>query len=112
VDHPHTITDDCLALDGHLDGRRSAEVREALYAHIDGHPEGDVVLDLSGVDSVDVTTMRLLAAAALKVEREGRRLVLRDCSAPLRRAVAFTGWRRLFVIERTTTRLPEQPGPA
>jgi anti-anti-sigma factor len=111
VDHPHTITDDCLALDGHLDGRRSAEVREALYAHIDRHPEGDVVVDLSGVESVDVTTMRLLAAASLKVEREGRRLVLRDCSPALRRAVAYIGWRRLFVLERSTT-LPTQPGPA
>jgi anti-anti-sigma factor len=110
VDHPHLITADCLALDGHLDGRRSAEVREALYHHIDGHPEGDVVVDLREVESIDVTTMRLLAAAALKVEREGRRLVLRDCRPSLRRAFAFTGWRRLFVLEHT--RLPQQPGHA
>ena len=109
--HPHTITDDCLALDGHLDGRRTAEVRAALYDHIDRHPDTDVAVDLSGVESVDVTTMRLLAAASLKVEREGRRLVLRDCSPALRRALAFTGWRRLFVLERST-HVPEQPGPA
>jgi anti-anti-sigma factor len=103
----HLVADDCLTLEGHLDGRRSAEVREALYRHIESHPDGDPVVDLSGVESVDVTTMRLLAAAALKVEREGRRLVLRDCSPALRRAVAFTGWRRLFGFERTTT-VPEQ----
>ncbi len=101
MDH-HLVTDDCLALEGLLDGRRSAEVREALYHHIERHPDGDPVVDLSRVVSVDVTTMRLLAAAALKVEREGRRLVLRDCSPSLRRAFAFTGWRRLFVLERTT----------
>ena len=101
MDNVDVVGDDCLALEGHLDGRRSAEVREALYHHIDQHPDTDVVVDLSRVESVDVTTMRLLAAASLKVERAGRKIVLRGCSPSLRRVFAFTGWRRLFVLDRS-----------
>jgi anti-anti-sigma factor len=89
-----------LALSGHLDGRCSSEVREQLYAHIDGHPDEDVVVDLSGVESIDATALRLLAVAALRVERAGRRIVLRGCSPALRRVFAFGAWRRLFLLER------------
>jgi anti-anti-sigma factor len=88
-----------IALSGHLDGRCLAEVRSTLYAHIAEHP-GDVVLDLSEVESIDVTAFRMLAACALRLERDGRRVVLRGCSPALRRLFAFTGWRRLFVLER------------
>ncbi len=89
-----------LPLGGHLDGRTCSEVREALYAHIARHPDEDVVLDVSEVLSVDATAMRMLAVAALRVERTGHRVVLRGCSPSLRRLVTFSGWRRLFVLER------------
>ena len=89
-----------LTFSGHLDGRCSSEVREQLYAHIDGHPDEDVVVDLSGVESIDATALRLLAVAALRVERAGRRLVLRGCSPALRRVFTFGAWRRLFLLER------------
>jgi anti-anti-sigma factor len=89
-----------IALTGRVDGRCSAEVRHALYQHIDQHPDEDVVVDLSAVDSIDATGLRVLAAAAVRVERAGRRVVLRGCSPGLRRLFAFTGWRRLFLMER------------
>jgi anti-anti-sigma factor len=89
-----------LSLTGHLDGRCSAEMREALYAHIEHHPDENVVVDLSAVESLDMTALRLLGTAALRVERAGRRLVLRGCSPSLRRLIAFGGWRRLFLLER------------
>ncbi len=89
-----------IALSGHLDVRCSAEVRETLYAHIDGHPDRDVVMDLTEVESIDATTLRMFAAAALRVERTGRRIVLRGCSPALRRNIAFGGWRRFFAVER------------
>jgi anti-anti-sigma factor len=90
-----------LPLEGHLDGRCSAEMREALYQHIRHHPGPDVVVDLSQVDSIDMTALRLLGTAALRVERSGRHLVLRGCSPALRRVIAFGAWRRLFVLERS-----------
>jgi anti-anti-sigma factor len=97
------VTDDgalVLALTGPLDGRCSSEVRERLYAHIERHPDQDVVVDLSGVESIDATALRLLAVAALRVERAGRKIVLRGCSPALRRVFTFGGWRRLFLLER------------
>jgi anti-anti-sigma factor len=89
-----------LELSDRLDGRCSSELRERLYAHIERHPDQDVVVDLSGVDSIDATALRLLAVAALRVERAGRRVVLRGCSPALRRVLTFGGWRRLFLLER------------
>jgi anti-anti-sigma factor len=88
-----------IALAGQLDGRCLAEVREALYDHIKKNP-GDVVVDLARVESIDVTAFRMLVACALRLERTGRRIVLRSCSPALRRLFAFTGWRRLFLMER------------
>ena len=91
-----------LTLAGPLDGRCSSELREELYDHIRRHPGEDVVVDLSRVESIDATAFRLLAAAALRLERGGRRVVLRGCSPSLRRLFAFGGWRRLFLLERST----------
>jgi anti-anti-sigma factor len=89
-----------LTIAGHLDGRCSSEVREQLYAHIEDHPDEDVLVDLSSVESIDATALRVLAVAALRVERAGRRIVLRGCSPAIRRVFAFGGWRRLFLLER------------
>jgi anti-anti-sigma factor len=92
---------DAIALSGSLDGRCSAEVREALYEHIERHPDEDVIVDLTLVESIDVTALNMLAAAALRVERAGRKVILRGCSPALRRVVAFGSWRRLFRMERS-----------
>lgn len=92
--------EDAISLSGRLDGRCSAEVREALYDHIEQHPGEDVIVDLTRVESIDVTALRMLAAAALRVERAGRKVVLRGCSPALRRVLAHGGWRRLFRLER------------
>ena len=92
---------DAITLSGRLDGRCTAEVREALYEHIDRHPDEDVVVDVSAVESIDVTVLNMLATAALRVERAGRKVILRGCSPALRRVFAFGSWRRLFRMERT-----------
>ena len=94
-------TDETLTLSGQLDGRCSFEVRERLYEHIRRHPDQDVVVDLSGVESIDATALGVLAAAALRLERAGRKVVLRGCSPMLRRIFTFGGWRRLFRLERS-----------
>ena len=91
--------DSAMALSGRLDGRHASEVRAALYERIEG-AQGDVVVDLTEVESIDGTVLKLLAAAALRLQRTGRQLVLRGCSPALRRVVAFGGLRRLFVWDR------------
>ena len=91
--------DSAMALSGRLDGRHASEMREALYERIEGE-QGDVVVDLTEVESIDVTFLRLLATAAVHVERAGHRVILRGCSPSLRRLIAGGGWRRLFFLER------------
>jgi anti-anti-sigma factor len=89
-----------IALAGHLDGRSSGMVREALYQHFADTDDIDVIVDLSMVESVDATALKLLGAASHYLEREHRHLVLRGCTPAMRRILTFTRLRRLFQIER------------
>jgi anti-anti-sigma factor len=89
-----------ITLPDHLDGRCSAEVRTALHGAIEDHPERDLVVDVSKVEWIDLTALRMLAACALRLERSGRRLVLQGCTRDLRRLLAFTAWRPFFHVPR------------
>ena len=87
-----------VALAGALDARNAAVVREAVRHLLDVTP-GDMLLDVAGVDSVDVIGLGVLAAAHRRAEREGRRLVLRGCHGPLRRVLAKTRLSRMLLEE-------------
>jgi anti-anti-sigma factor len=93
---------DAIELEGRLDGRSTAEVRDALYDHIERHPREDVRVDCSRVESIDATMLNLLAAAAVKVRRAGGTLILIGCSPAVRRIMSHPRWRRLFRLERPT----------
>lgn len=94
-----TVNDNSLVLHGHFDVRSTGLVREALYAQIES-TSGDLVIDLSDVEAVDATALRVLAVASRMMERRGRVLALRGCSPALRRLIAFTRLRRLVTVER------------
>ena len=84
-----------LVLAGPLDARSAAAVREALRDALD-MTTGDVLLDVSGVESIDVIGLGVLAAAHRRAEREGRGLVLRGCQGSMRRVLAKTRMSRVL----------------
>ena len=92
-------TESTLKLAGRFDGRSSGVVREALYTTINETTD-DVVVDLTDVESMDTTALKLLAAASHHLERAGRHLVLRGCTPAIRRVLTFSRLRRLFQVER------------
>lgn len=88
-----------LRLSGRLDASSVAAVRSEINDVIDAHPTGDLVIDVSGVDVVDATGLGVLTAAHVRLEREGRMLVLRGCSAPMHRVLAMTRLLRVLHVE-------------
>ena len=78
-----------LVLVGDLDVRSVSGVREALVQLMETTP-GDVVIDVSGVELIDVAGLGMLAAAHRRAEREGRQLFLRGCQGSVRRVLSLT----------------------
>lgn len=89
-----------LVLCGDFDVRSTSEVRNALYDHLEGHLDQDVVVDLSGVDAVDLIALRVLAVATRQASRDGQHLTLRGCTPAVRRMLHLSRLRRLVDVEQ------------
>jgi anti-anti-sigma factor len=90
-----------LVLAGHFDVRSTWEVRTAIYELLGSH-DGDVVVDLTGVDAVDLTALKVLAVATREAGRDGHHLVLRGCSGAVRRLLHLSHLMRMVEVERST----------
>jgi anti-anti-sigma factor len=88
-----------LVLGGALDVRSTMEVRNAVYDLL-ASVDGDVVVDLSEVDNVDVTALKVLAVASRQAVREGHHLTLRGCPPQVRRMLLLTHLNRLVELDR------------
>ena len=88
-----------LVLSGNFDARSTFKVRSAIYEHLEGHDQ-DVVIDLSGVEFVDVTALKVLAVATRQASRSGHHLTLRGCSGSVRRLLHMTRLIRVVEVER------------
>ena len=94
------ITNDgnVLVLAGDLDVRSTMAVRTAVRELLAVHPA--VVIDLSGVDSVDLTALRVLAAATVQSVRDGHHLTLRSPSPAVRRLLHLSHLIRVVEVDR------------
>ena len=88
-----------LVLTGDFDVRSTMKVRTAIHEHIDGC-DHDLVVDLSGVPVIDLTALRVLAAATRKAEQRGRHLTLRGAGPAVRRMLHLSHLIRVVDLER------------
>jgi len=95
-------TDEVLELSGRIDGATAAEVRPVLHRAVDGG-SGALVVDLGGVESLDVVGLGVLLMTARRARLRGRRLVLRH--TPPRMA-------RLLAVARAQRASRQVPPPA
>jgi anti-anti-sigma factor len=93
-----TIDGRTLELSGSLDVRCTSELRTTVYRLLD-ECDGDVYVDVSRVDSVDMTTLKMLAVANRNAERDGQRVVLRGGSPGLRRLLHLSHLRAMLPVE-------------
>ena len=93
-----TTDDRTLELSGSLDVRCIAELRTSVYALLD-ECDGDVYVDVSRVESVDMTTLKMLAVANRVAERQARRVVLRGASPGVRRLLHLSHLRWMLPVE-------------
>ena len=89
-----------LSLAGWLDARGAAPARLALQEAV-RRGEGDLVVDIAGVELVDATGLGVLVGAHRSAQRSGRVLVLQDPSERLRRVLAVTRLDRVLAVTRT-----------
>jgi anti-anti-sigma factor len=88
-----------IVLSGAFDVRSTGEVRKAIYDLLHARDE-DVVIDLTDVDAVDLTALKVLAAATRQSSRLGRHLILRGCGPAVRRLLHLSHLIRVVQVER------------
>jgi anti-anti-sigma factor len=88
-----------LLLSGDFDVRSTMEVRTAIHEALHTHTE-DVVLDLTGVQTIDSTAARVLAYATLEAARSGHHLRVRGCGPAVRRMLHLTHLARFIEVDR------------
>jgi anti-anti-sigma factor len=101
VEQPVDIMSDgpVLVLSGDLDVRSTMQVRTAVQELLGCYDE--VAIDLSGVESADVTALKVLAAATVQAIRDGHHLTLRHPSAAVRRMLHLSHLARVVQVTST-----------
>lgn len=93
---------------GHLDVTTAAELRADLLDVLEqrvAEPSGngdDLVIDLSGVDVVDMVGVGLLVGVHRQAGRRGRRLVLTGVPPRVMRLLVATRLRRVLAVRAFT----------
>ena len=90
---------DTLVLHGAFDVRSTREVRDAIYERLDDD-DYDVVIDMAGVTTIDVTALRLLAVATRHAWLNGHHLTIRNPGPAVRRMAHLARLAHALEVER------------
>jgi anti-anti-sigma factor len=88
-----------LVLSGDLDVRSTMQVRTAVRELMGSYDQ--VTIDLSAVESADLTALKVLAAATIQAIRDGHHLTLREPSPAVRRMLHLTHLARVVEVTHT-----------
>lgn len=88
-----------LVLHGSFDVRSTSQVRHAIYEQINDRDE-DLVVDMTEVEGIDVTALRLLAFATRQAHKSGHQLTLRGCGPAVRRMLHLSRLAHAVEVER------------
>ena len=83
---------------GALDVTTVPDARAVLHDAVD-RGNGDLIVDLSGVDSVDATGLGVLVGTHRRAQRVSRRLVLRGVPPRIHRLLTVTRLHRVIPSE-------------
>ena len=89
-----------VVLSGRLDVHAAADVRLELADAVD-RGEGELVLDLAALESLDATGLGVLVSAHRRAQRAGRTLVLEDIPAQVERLLLITRLDKVLATRRT-----------
>ncbi len=89
-----------LVLCGDFDGRSTYAVRTAITERLAAEAERELVVDLTGVRSVDVPALRVLAYASHFASRTGHLVRLRGCGPQVIRMLLLTRLMRFVEVDR------------
>ena len=87
-----------VVVGGRLDVRSAADARTALHTAVDSG-RGDLILDLTELDSWDATGLGVIMGAHRRAGRANRRLVLRGVPPQMQRLLIATRLHRILAIE-------------
>jgi anti-sigma B factor antagonist len=90
-----------VVLVGRLDMRGAAAAREALHSAL-AAGDGELVVDLSGVELLDATGLGVLVGTHRRAQLAGRRLVLRGAAPRVARLLSVTRLDRIIATEAAT----------
>jgi anti-sigma B factor antagonist len=94
-----------VQLIGRLDARGAGTARDALHAAL-ATGDGELVVDLSGVELLDATGLGVLVDVHRRAGLAGRRLVLRNASPRVARLLAITRLNRVLAVESAGVAVP------
>lgn len=87
-----------LTVGGRLDVRSAADARTILHTAVDAG-DGDLVLDLTELDSWDASGLGVIMGVHRRAGRCDRRLVLRGVPPQMQRLLVATRLHRILAIE-------------